>query len=140
MEMTIKGTPKEIREFLATGGQTAVVKRPIVEGAEGPEKFVTVNFARHVLGRRPVSEQLKALLDTLNDAGTEFVPVSELYDATGYSFRQFAGMLGALGRRMANTPGYDEEAEFFDWRWNKGEKEWEYRLPDTVREALASNM
>lgn len=47
-----------------------------------------------------------------------------------------AGLMGSFGRRMAGTDGYDEAADFFEYRWNAGEEVWECRLPDTVLEAL----
>ena len=45
--------------------------------------------------------------------------------------------MGAFGRRVANTEGYDSDLLFFESRWNENEETWDYRLPDTVREALA---
>ena len=53
-----------------------------------------------------------------------------------YEPARFAGLMGALGRRMANTEGYDSDLLFFESRWNANEEIWEYRLPDTVCEAL----
>ena len=53
-----------------------------------------------------------------------------------YEPARFAGLMGAFGRRMANTEGYDSDLLFFESRWNENEEIWEYRLPDTVCEAL----
>ena len=44
--------------------------------------------------------------------------------------------MGAFGRRLANTSGYDGEKEFFVWRWNEDNDAWDCRLPDSVRKAL----
>jgi hypothetical protein len=44
--------------------------------------------------------------------------------------------MGAFGRRVRNTPGYDQEAAFFFFEWDDEAGAWKYRLPDTVREAL----
>ena len=53
-----------------------------------------------------------------------------------YGSSQYAGMMGAFGRRRAKTEGYDSETEFFEWKWDDDERTWYCRLPDTVREAL----
>jgi len=44
--------------------------------------------------------------------------------------------MGTFGRRMYHTKGYDEEAHFWDYKENKGDGSWEYRLPQSVRDAI----
>jgi hypothetical protein len=44
--------------------------------------------------------------------------------------------MGAFGRRMSHTDNYEQGAYFFDFRWNHETDAWDYRLPETVREAL----
>ena len=66
----------------------------------------------------------------------QHVPLPTLHGITGYRPSQFAGQMGAFGRRVANTEGYDSGLTFFKSRWNEDEDTWDYRLPDTVCEAL----
>ena len=40
-------------------------------------------------------------------------------------------------RARAATEGYDSDLLLFESRWNNNEETWDYRLPDTVCEALA---
>ena len=63
--------------------------------------------------------------------------LSTLHGIADYEPAQFAGLMGAFGRRVANTEGYDSDLLFFESRWNDNEETWDYRVPDTVREALA---
>lgn len=141
-----EGTPEEIsavaRSILpATTGDVGV-SLEVQDGARAqssdqPTRFVTVEFARRVLGRRPVlSKPLKRVLKALNEAYPEWILLSGLHSAARYTPAQFAGLMGAFGRRMSHTDGYDKDAHFFDFRWNDDEEAWEYRLPETVREVL----
>lgn len=104
----------------------------------GGKRFVTVEFAREVLTRLPLSPAQKAVLKALYDAGAEeYVTTTELVRVLRYdSGHQLAGVMGAFGRRIANTKGFDENATFFEIRWNETAAAWEYRLPATVRKAL----
>lgn len=110
---------------------------PPSQPVESARDAVTTEFARRALRRRPLSKALRAVLKALYDANSDYVTTTSLLGVAGYgSGHQFAGLMGAFGRRLANTPGYDPEARFFDWQWNDDEGAWEYRLFDTVREAL----
>ena len=140
-----EGTPEEIsavaRSMLpATTGDIAlsleVQDEARAQSSERPTKFVTVDFARRVLGRRPVlSKPFKRVLGALNDAYPDWMLLRELHSAADYTAAQFAGLMGAFGRRMAHTEGHDKDADFFETRWNDDEEAWEYRLPATVYEA-----
>ena len=144
-----EGTSEEITKVFRSlqpteTGTVAAVKLPdeVSSSATAPEtseeeiRYVSVAFARRVLTRRRLSGPVVAMLKTLYEAHLEWVSSATLYDATGYTPAQFAGLKGAFGRRMSKTTGYDAHAEFFEWKENEETGEWEYRLPDTVREAL----
>lgn len=144
-----EGSSEEITEVFRSlqateTGAVAAVKLPdeASSSATAPEtseeeiRYVSVAFARRVLTRRRLSGPVMAMLKTLYECHPEWVSSATLYDATGYTSAQFAGLKGAFGRRMSKTTGYDAQAEFFEWKENKETGEWEYRLPDTVREAL----
>ena len=62
--------------------------------------------------------------------------LSDLHRVSGYKPQQFAGLMGAFGRRMSHTEGYDGAAHFFDYQWNEDQEAWEYSLPETVYQAL----
>lgn len=107
--------------------------------SDSPSKFVTTEFARRVLMRRPPpSEPFQTMLKALAKAHPEWLPRRELRRvvADDYTPQQLAGLMGAFGRRMSHTDEYDEEAHFFDYQWSEEEQDWVYRLPDSVLEAL----
>lgn len=97
---------------------------------------VSVKFARRVLKRRPISEPMRAVLQALYDFGEEWLTMTELCEASDYTRSQFAGLMGAFGRRISHTDGHDEETYFFETEWDDEEGHLSYRIPATVREAL----
>ena len=103
---------------------------------EAPKTFVSMEFARHVLKRRPLSNAQPIALRGLAEGYPEWVTRDELCAATGYTAHQLAGVMGALGRRVSHTKGYSNGARFFDKTWNDSAGAWDYRLPETVLEAL----
>ena len=147
LQIRVEGTPAEISDVLralpgAAMVQTAAVELTdeAIESSTSPEedaRFVTTRFARRALKRLKLSKPMKKVLRALYKAETEWLPLATLQDVAGYSPAQFAGLMGAFGRRLANTEGYDSEAEFFEYDWDDDGETWNYRLPETVREALA---
>ena len=149
LNIRIEGTAEEISDVLRTLPGSATVHTAAVElttaGAqatpspETPEpesQFVTTRHARRVLKRLPLATQMKNVLRALYKAHPDWLPQAALQDVAGYKPSQYAGMMGAFGRRRANTEGYDSDTEFFEWKWDDEERTWYCRLPDTVREAL----
>lgn len=144
----IEGTPEEIVHVINTmrpfaKGEIVPVARPVradtepAPGDGGAEKPVTVEFARLVLRRRPLSANVKTVLKALAEAEPEYLTTKKLQEAVGFqNGHQLAGLMGAFGRRMVGTAGYDEEAWFFVIRWNESASAWEYRLVETAIEAL----
>lgn len=141
-----EGTPEELSQVAKTLQTSAPLAQAMDSSPEfpAPEEVsakdedtegVTVRFARRVLKRRELSEPLKAVFQKLYEAN-DWVSIEELGEVSEYSRPQFAGLMGAFGRRIANTQGYDQEAAFFFTEWDDEAGAWKYRLPDTVREAL----
>lgn len=145
-----EGTPEELsqvaRELQTSAPLAEVVApshEPLVpeevsdegEEAEGKDEGVTVKFARRALKRRELSDPLKAVLQKLHEAH-DWVGIEELCEVSKYTRQEFAGLMGAFGRRVTHTPGYDEEAKFFFKEWDYETGAWKYQLPETVREAL----
>ena len=145
----LEGTPEEIGEalkFLPSAGtpHTTDVEMnghdatdDVTDNATEPEEtFVSTEFAKRALHRRPLSPQMKNVLKKLYEAHPGSLSTEELHDAAGYTPPQFAGLMGAFGRRLSHTNGYDADRHFFDWRWNDDRGVWDCQLPDTVRQAL----
>lgn len=150
-----EGTPDEIGAVMKTMGPItgASLAMPLTESKSRPPlpltpptgagdndeekmEFVTVEFARAAMTRIALSDPLKNVLIALRDADPEWVSVADLYEASGYTSQQFAGLMGAFGRRMKYTEGFREDAHFFDFEWDEETSAWSYRLPDSVIEAM----
>lgn len=114
--MTMVRTSSVVKSEEETPSATTVS-----ESASGDKKCVSEEFARRVLTRRPLSRAQTIMLDTLRDAYPQKVPIADLHAVTGCAPAQFAGVMGAFGRRTAATDGYDREARFF--KWGKDEDE-----------------
>ncbi|MDE0523977.1 MAG: hypothetical protein OXH79_18680 [Boseongicola sp.] len=151
MNMTIRleGTAAEIGDVLEALSQKGVLSATALElssvatpaatepEAEDTEKaFASTRFAKRVLQRLPLSPAQESLFTKLHGAHPDLVSARELQSATGYTPHQLAGLLGAIGRRVANTSGYDDKKDFFIWSWNEGKDAWDYGLPDSVCRAL----
>ena len=138
------GTPDEISQVVQKlQATTPAESRPnesddafLSQDPKGPKKFVETDFALRTLSRIKLSDPFKATIRALDKALPEWVHISELHEASGYKPAQFAGLMGAFGRRMAHTEGYDGEAHFFDYEWDEDTEAWKYRIPDSVHEAI----
>lgn len=151
MQIRLEGTAEEISQALQALSSTGVLHATASELADDVTAdtaeaapadtdtdipVVTTRFARRALTRRRLSKPMRKVLKALYEAHPDWLPLPALHKVAGYRPPQFAGLMGAFGRRMANTEGYDSEAYFFVYRWNDDEGTWDYRLPDSVREAL----
>jgi hypothetical protein len=75
--------------------------------------YVSVVIARAVLKRRKLSREQLLLLRTIYAAHLGTVLATDLGTKIGYSRSQFAGLMGAFGRRVSHTDGYADETSFF---------------------------
>ena len=150
IHIRIEGTPAELSDVLQALPGTAMVHTAAVElsdevvdssttseSSEEASRFVTTGFARRALKRLKLSKPMKKVMRALYEAETERLPLATLQDVAGYSPPQFAGLMGAFHRRLVHTKGYDSEAVFFECEMDEEEETKTYRLPETVREALA---
>ena len=145
-----EGSPEEIREavqsiipanperVIAAGTPEGKRSLPLREiDSEHEKRFVTQEFARRVLTRRPtLSGPVKRVLQMLQEAHPGWVTLGDLHVAAGYTPQQFAGLMGAFGRRMSHTDGYDPHAHFFDYQLNRETENWEYAMPVSVHQAM----
>jgi len=138
MKMTITefvGTPEEIlfvRQRLGGDGHTAIGTddSPAIPGGT---LYPSVEVALDFLTRRALSKDQSTFFRMLYKAHPQKVHANELRKAMGHTKpSELTGVLGALGRRFANTQG--EGDEFMTWQ--EDEKGTSYGLPETVREAL----
>jgi len=151
MKVTIlEGTPEEISHAFphlnAPVSPISVVEpRPPTPSSSGQEArphnarvhlYVSTAVARAALGRRELAEEQLTVLRALYSAHPGMVLATTLAQQVGYTRSQFAGLMGAFGRRVSHTEGYDGDAWFFEQQWNRGAGCYEYGLPETVREAM----
>ena len=139
-----EGTPEEISQVAAKLPSVSI-EMPML-GLEPQEAtkalqtendgFVDVKVARQVLGRRRLSPEQKQVLKAIYEAHPKRVPAYDLQNLVGYSASQFAGLMGAFGRRLAHTPIYNGEDWFFDQEWDYDLKANVYGLPAGVRKAM----
>ena len=150
IHVRMEGTAAEIRDVLRALPQSATLHTAAVEltdetvpsatsseSAESESSVVTTRFARRALTRLRLSPPMRKVLAALYEAHPGWLSLPTLHGIAGYKPAQFAGLMGAFGRRMAHTEGYDSDLLFFESRWNENEETWDYRLPDTVCQALA---
>jgi hypothetical protein len=142
--MVLEGTVEEIEKIIqniekkseqASAKDTERDDADDASEVSGEKKYVSVKFARHMLKRRNLSVEQLLVLTTLYNS-EEPVLATELQSALSYSTRQFSGLMGAFGRRLTHTDGYEQDSWFFvqEWQMDKGCNA--YSLPPSVREAL----
>ena len=150
MHVRVEGTKEEISAVLQAVSQTVTLQTTAVEltdkmvpsattseSVEGESSVVTTRFARRALTRLRLPPRMRKVLTALYEAHPGWLSLPTLHGIADYKPPQFAGLMGAFGRRVANTEGYDSDLLFFESRWNESDEAWEYRLPETVCEALA---
>lgn len=89
---------------------------------------MTEEFAFRVLKRRPLSAQTTVILSLLLKQYPNWTPATDLMKAVNYTPSQLAGTLGALGKRVSGTEGYDGNSRFFDNEWDYDIDCYKYRL------------
>lgn len=142
-----EGTPEEFArakpDLLGTHPDAVVV----TERTEGPVQSVdtstnTLNkqIVMRVLTRRPLSPNLRKVLKALLKADTNGLSTKEIAKTVGINRQELAGVFGAFGRRMANTPGWPDGVSIVgyaqEYNDDAGKEEWRYWLQPAVREIL----
>ena len=97
--------------------------------------FMSEQMAYDVLTRRPLATSYETMLKKLDAAGDGWTSAEALQKVLGLSTREFAGLLGAFGRRISHTSGKGSRI-FFDQYWDSEHGYNLYRLPPSVRAAL----
>jgi hypothetical protein len=135
--LEVDGTPEEIGALIRSLGlDVTSTSTPPVKKPENGREFVSVDVAFRALKRRPLSHEQSLILKLLRDHHPSWTSAKVLQEAAGYSRSQFAGLLGAFGKRVAATEGYKTGTWFFDQQWDYDLDCNVYRLPDDVLTAV----
>ncbi|MBB3938097.1 hypothetical protein [Aureimonas phyllosphaerae] len=148
----LDGTPEEIRAALPgylDAASTIVLPNAVPSPTKAATKtatnededdfdvsYIEKQTARRYLNRRILHDTQRTILTTLAKASPEMVTAPELQEKLGISTSQFAGMMGAMGRRLTNTPGWVEGDCLFIQEWDTEKGYYCYGLPDSVIEAM----
>src|SRR5437762_10183134 len=97
--------------------------------------FVDDEKALEIITRRRLSKEQILVLTTLYRAQDRWTSAADLQRALKYNTSQFAGLMGAFGRRVSFTTGVGDR-KFFDQEWDSERGCNLYRLPESVRTAV----
>ena len=149
--IVLEGTPEEIRAALPSLDQSASTlvlartapkahsKAVPVENEDDEDmevSYIEKQTARRFLNRRQLHDTQRTVLVTLAEAHPKMVTAPALQEKLSYSTSQFAGTMGALGRRLTHTPGWVEGDCLFVQEWDSEQGYYCYGLPDSVIEAM----
>ncbi len=138
----IDGTPEEIaqyeafQKFHSTSSSGKSDATNVTATPEVDWEFVSSDVAFRVLTRIKLSKETKAVLKRIYQGGAAWTTAADLQKEIGYSPSQFAGLMGAFGRRLVNTPGYVLHSAFFEQEWDGERSCYLYRLPPPARAAV----
>jgi hypothetical protein len=134
----VEGSPEEIAQYEAFsrlhnagGGDASDDGSPEVDW-----EFVSSDVGFRALTRIKLGKESKAVLNQLHSAGDKWTSAKELQQLVNYSPSQFAGLMGAFGRRVSNTLGYVRDSSFFQYDWDSNQSCYLYRLPPSSRAAI----
>lgn len=134
----VEGTPEEVAQYEAFarfhGGPSSGLA-----SSQAPEvdwEFVSEDVGFRALTRLKLADKMKTVLRSLYKADRNWTDAKTLQGLTGYTPAQFAGLMGAFGRRIANTAGYVRDSSFFEYELDDGLSCYLYRLPKSSRAAI----
>ncbi len=115
-----------------------VTPPPPIELNDGGDQPTPEDFHR-LFTRMPVSRGHRQLYKALYDAGDAGLTYADLAKVMNRTHHQLVGVIGSLGVRVNNTPGYGQIKHpggnmLFVWRRN--ENKWSIRLQPEARAAL----
>jgi hypothetical protein len=142
MKLTFEGTAEEIAQIFpglktsSLAGATAFGPQESFEVQSAEGQWVSTEFARRALSRRSLKPLQKKVLVALYEAHPAKLSAPQLQKLVSYTPAQFAGLMGAFGRRLARTAGFTKNLNFFDTIWDEERNCWLYGLPESVMEAI----
>lgn len=135
----VEGTFEEIAQYEALTKQQAgstIGEALDAFQSEIDWEYVSTDVGFRALTRVKLGNQIRTILQMLHKAGELWTSAKALQELIEYSPSQFAGAMGAFGRRIANTPGYVRDSSFFEYEWNDRQSCYLYRLPPSSRLAV----
>jgi hypothetical protein len=134
----IEGSPEELAQYEAFAKSQAgsAGSAPSVGSEDADWEFVSTDVAFRALTRIKLGKQIKAVLRRVYLAGDKWTGATVLQKEIDYTPAQFAGLMGAFGRRVVNTAGYVLNSSFWEYEWDGQQSCYLYRLPAPVRAAL----
>ncbi|HTU10840.1 MAG TPA: hypothetical protein VMG08_08055 [Allosphingosinicella sp.] len=134
----VEGTPEELAQYEAFGKPhvSKDLGSPPADAGAADWEFVSIDVAFRALTRIKLGKQVRAVLKRVYRGGASWTSAAVLQKEIGYTPAQFAGLMGAFGRRVANTPGYVVDSSFWEWEWDAEQSCYLYRLPPSVRAAV----
>jgi hypothetical protein len=135
----IEGTSEEIAQYealLSRAGQVPDQNASDLPPVTADWEFVSSDVGFRALTRIKLGKEARAVLSALHKAGDNWTSAKSLQKLIGYSPASFAGLMGAFGRRVANTPGYVRDSSFFEYEYDDGQSCYLYRLPPSSRAAI----
>lgn len=134
----VEGSPEEIAQYEAFAKSHAASDGSVSSTGAGEVdwEFVSTDVAFRALTRIKLGKETKAVLRLIYEGGDAWTSAAALQKEIGYSPAQFAGLMGAFGRRLANTAGYVLHSSFFEYEWDAERSCYLYRLPAPVRAAV----
>lgn len=144
------GTPEEVAEAIRhmQGGvaPTAAQRQlpPMDDAADEDDDEdettpMPADIGTKMLTRIPLAPLQKKAVLSIYRAGDKGIMGAELAKVLGYSSAQFRGLMGAFGRRISHTEGYEDGMYFFDQEWIDNEG-YLYKLPETSRKAVEAEL
>jgi hypothetical protein len=135
--VTVEGTPGEIAELLkalkpdrTSSAPSKAFSANVGIGGIDRHPYLNEDTAFRALKRRPLSKEQKVFFTELAKRYPEWALSTDLQNATGYSKAQFSGLLGALGKRINSTEGFEAGTWFYDNKWDFDSDCYGYRLPE----------
>lgn len=136
--VVVEGTPEEVAAFLAAmkGKHHPHASSQKAADAVDRHPYLNEDTAFRALKRRPLSPEQKIFLSKLALEYPNWTLASDLQQITNYSKAQFSGLLGAFGKRVASTEGFESGTWFYDGKWNYESDCYQYRLPEHLVEVV----
>lgn len=137
----IDGTPDEIAAYEALQKMhNAAATKQDASSHDGNDpnnwEYVSTDVAFRAITRIKLGKETKAVIKRIYIGGDAWTTAAALQKEVDYSPSQFAGLMGAFGRRLVNTPGYVHYSSFFEQEWDDNKSCYKYRLPMSVRVAV----
>jgi hypothetical protein len=134
----IEGSPEELAQYEAFAKSRGASDEGVGAGeTESVDwEFVSTDVAFRALTRIKLGRQVKAVIRRVYLGGDKWTSATLLQKEVGYTPAQFAGLMGAFGRRLVNTAGYVLNSSFWEYEWDGQQSCYLYRLPAPVRAAV----